>query len=309
MFGPTTDVPALSLVIPVYNAADLLPDTLAAVDHFLTHAPRRVEVLFVDDCSSEVETQIVLEDFTRRRDDVRVLRNACNRGKGYSVTRGMLAARGRYRVFTDVDLAYPLDQVHRIVDELARGADVAIACRVLPESRYLMSPTFFHYLYTRHLMSRAFNRVVQAFLLPGILDTQAGLKGFTAAAAELCFGRSTIPGFGFDIECLYIAQRHGLTIKQTAVNFRYDDEPTTVRFARDTSRMLQDIWQVRTNAWRGQYAVATTRFEFPAEDRWIPGIHTPPHGIPVRGSGGQEVRRSGTANDLGTPRLPEVVPG
>jgi dolichyl-phosphate beta-glucosyltransferase len=281
MFGPTTDVPALSLVIPVYNAADQLPATLQAVDLFAARSPDRLEVLFVDDCSTEVETQLMLEDYARGRDGVRVLRNARNRGKGFSVTRGMLAARGRHRVFTDVDLAYPLDQVHRIVDELAHGADVAIACRVLPESRYLMSPSFFHYLYTRHLMSRAFNRVVQTFLLPGILDTQAGLKGFTAAAAELCFRRTTIPGFGFDIECLYIAQQHGLAIRQTAVNFRYDDEPTTVRFARDSSRMLQDIWQVRTNAWRGQYAAANTGFVFPDEDRWTPGVHTPAHGVPT----------------------------
>jgi dolichyl-phosphate beta-glucosyltransferase len=281
MFDPTTDVPALSIVIPVYNAADQLPGTLDAVDRFASHYASRLELLFVDDCSTQLETQLMLEDFASRRDDARVLRNAHNRGKGFSVARGMLAARGRHRVFTDVDLAYPLEEVHRIVDELSRGADVAIACRVLPESRYLMSPTFFHYLYTRHLMSRAFNRVVQTFLLPGILDTQAGLKGFTAEAAQLCFGRSTIPGFGFDIECLYIAQQHGLTIKQTAVSFRYDDEPTTVRFARDSSRMLQDIWQVRLNAWRGQYAIGNTCFVFPEEDRWTPGVHTPPHGIPA----------------------------
>ena len=133
-------------------------------------------------------------------------------------------------------------------------------------------------------MSRWFNKVVQAFLLPGILDTQAGLKGFTAEAARLCFSRSTIPGFGFDIECLYIAQQHGLAIKQTAVNFRYDDEPTTMRFASDSRRMLLDIWRVRTNAWRGQYAAANKRFVFPVEDQWGSGIHTPPHGMPVRGS-------------------------
>ena len=284
MFGPVTDVPMLSLVIPVYNAADQLPTTLDSVDQFVSRYAGHPEVVFVDDCSTEVETQLILEDFARQRDYARVLRNAQNRGKGYSVTRGMLAARGRYRVFTDVDLAYPLDQVHRIVDELVNGADVAIACRVLPESRYLMSPSFFHYLYTRHLMSRAFNRVVQTFLLPGILDTQAGLKGFTAESAELCFSRATIPGFGFDIECLYVAQQHGLTIKQTAVSFRYDDEPTTVRFARDSSRMLRDIWQVRTNAWRGQYAASVGRFEFPADDRWLPGVHTPPHGIPASSS-------------------------
>jgi dolichyl-phosphate beta-glucosyltransferase len=280
MFGPTTDVPALSLVIPVYNAADQLPATLDAVSRFASRYSDRIEVLFVDDCSSEVETRLILEDFVRRTDFARVLRNAHNRGKGFSVTRGMLAARGRHRVFTDVDLAYPLDQVHKIVAALSNGADVAIACRVLPESRYLMSPSFFHYLYTRHLMSRAFNKVVQTFLLPGILDTQAGLKGFTAEAAKLCFSRTSIPGFGFDIECLYIAQQHGLSIEQTAVSFRYDDEPTTVRFARDSSRMLQDIWQVRINAWRGQYAAGTPRFVFPAEDQWVPGVHTPPHGVP-----------------------------
>ncbi|MEP6619616.1 MAG: glycosyltransferase [bacterium] len=282
MLGRTTDVPALSLVIPVYNAADQLPATLTAVDGFATRYPGAVEVLFVDDHSTEVETQVILQDFTRQRGYARVLRNAQNRGKGFSVTRGMQAARGRYRVFTDVDLAYPLDEVHKIVGELESGADIAIACRVLPESRYLMSPSFFHYLYTRHLMSRAFNKVVQYFLLPGILDTQAGLKGFTAEAAQLCFSRTTIPGFGFDIECLYIAQQHGLEIKQTAVNFRYDDEPTTVRFARDSNRMLQDIWKVKTNAWRGQYVAANKRFVFPEEDQWAAGVHTPPHGLAMR---------------------------
>jgi dolichyl-phosphate beta-glucosyltransferase len=277
MLGPTADRPALSLVIPVYNAADQLPATLDAIDSFVLRYPSALEVLFVDDHSPEVETQRLLANFARTRSYARVLRNQVNSGKGFSVTRGMLAARGRHRVFTDVDLAYPLDQIDRIVAELEAGADIAIACRVLPESRYLMSPSFFHYLYTRHLMSRAFNKVVRTFLLPGILDTQAGLKGFTAAAATLCFSRTTIPGFGFDIECLYVAQQHGLAIKQTAVNFRYDDEPTTVRFARDSNRMLKDIWKVKTNAWRGQYAVANQRFIFPAEDhQWTPEIEIGP---------------------------------
>ena len=284
MLDPMTDVLSLSLIIPVYNAADQLPATLKAVDAFATLYPGTVEVVFVDDHSSEVETQFILEDFARRHGYARLLRNSTNRGKGFSVTRGMAAARGKYRVFTDVDLAYPLDEVRKIVGALEAGSDVAIACRVLPESRYLMSPTFFHYLYTRHLMSRGFNKVVQAFLLPGILDTQAGLKGFTAEAAKLCFSRTTIPGFGFDIECLYIAQQHGLAIAQTAVNFRYDDEPTTMRFASDSRRMFLDIWRVRTNAWRGQYAAANKRFVFPVEDQWGAGVHTPPHGLPVRAS-------------------------
>ena len=281
MLSPTTGAPALSLVIPVYNATRQLAETREAVDTFASRYPASLEVLFVDDHSSEVETQIILEDFARHRLYARVLRNTSNRGKGFSVARGMLAARGSYRVFTDVDLAYPLDQVERIVADLHSGADVAIACRVLPGSRYHMSASFFHYLYTRHLMSRAFNKVVQAFLLPGILDTQAGLKGFTAEAASLCFSRTTIPGFGFDVESLYIAQQHGLAIKQTAVNFRYDSERSTVRFVRDSNRMLKDIWKVKTNALRGQYAIPNQRFSFPAEDRiGAPALDLPGPGNP-----------------------------
>ncbi len=284
MHGPTK-VPALSLVIPVYNAADQLPTTLESVDRFVTLYPGSVEVVFVDDHSTELETQAILEDFTRRTAWARLLRNARNGGKGFSVARGMLAARGRVRVFTDVDLAYPHDEEHKTVRDIEGGADIAIACRVLPESRYMMSPSFFHYLYTRHLMSRAFNKVVQTFLLPGILDTQAGLKGFTAEAAKVCFSRATIPGFGFDIECLYIAQQHAMVIQQTAVNFRYDDEPTTMRFARDSRRMLIDIWRVRMNALRGNYRAANERFVFPAEDRWPVGVNTPAHSLdPIRQS-------------------------
>src|SRR5207247_11251156 len=179
--------------------------------------------------------------------EVAVLRNEANRGKGFSVARGMLAARGRYRVFTDADLAYPLDEIAHIVHRLATGSDVAIACRVLPESRYLMSPSFFHYLYTRHVMSRVFNRVVRLVFLPRILDTQAGLKGFTARASELIFPRLTIAGFGFDVELLYVARKHGLKVTQQAVHYRYDDEPTTVRFVADAVGMLEDLARIRWN--------------------------------------------------------------
>src|SRR5438128_10248860 len=207
---------------------------------FTAAQPRAAELILVDDASQPPAARL-LADFGRAAPGVTVLRNDPNRGKGFSVARGMQCAHGSYRVFLDADLAYPVDEITKIVRELETGSDVAIACRVLPESRYLMSPSFFHYLYTRHVMSRVFNRVVRTALLPGILDTQAGLKGFTAPAAELVFPRLTIPGFGFDVEVLYIARKHGLRMKQVAVQYRYDDEPSTVRFAADAAGMVRDL--------------------------------------------------------------------
>ena len=244
--------PHLSLIVPVYNGADRLASSLEQIHDFLRAQPYLAELVLVDDCSNS-ETRKILEDFVWGKSMMRLLRNEENRGKGFAVTRGMRAAVGSYRVFTDADLAYPVSEVGKILADLEGGADVAIACRVLAESRYLMSPTFFSYLYTRHVMSRVFNAMVRWTLIPRVLDTQAGLKGFTAHAAEIVFPRVTIPGFGFDVEALFIAKKHQLSLAQTAVFFRYDEEPTTVRFAEDALTMMRDLFRIRRNDWRGRY--------------------------------------------------------
>ena len=92
-----------------------------------------------------------------------------------------------------------------------------------------------------------------AQLLREVLDTQAGLKGFTADAVAEVFPRVTIPRFGFDVEALFIAQKRGFSVKQTAVHFRYDDEPTSVSFAQSAFVMAGEVLQVRFNDWRGRY--------------------------------------------------------
>jgi glycosyltransferase involved in cell wall biosynthesis len=248
-----TPAPHLSLIVPVYNGADRLPSSLEQLREFLCAQPYASELILVDDCSHD-ETRGLLEKFAGEMSTVRLIRNDENRGKGHAVSRGMRAAVGKFRVFTDADLAYPASEVSKILADLEGGADVAIACRVLAESRYLMSPTFFSYLYTRHVMSRIFNAMVRWTLIPRVLDTQAGLKGFTAHAAEIVFPRITIPRFGFDVEALFIARKHELSLAQTPVYFRYDEEPTTVRFVEDAFRMIRDLVHIRRNDWRGRYA-------------------------------------------------------
>ncbi len=248
----TAPEPHLSLVVPVYNEGERLASSLDRLQQFRAGLERSSELLLVDDCS-EPRTNALLDGFARATPGVTLLRNDENRGKGFSVSRGMLAARGAFRVFTDADLAYPPGEVSKIVRDLEAGADVAIACRVLPESRSVMSPTFFSYLYTRHVMSRMYNALVRLVLIDGVLDTQAGLKGFTARAAGLIFPRVSIPRFGFDVEALFIARKHGLVIRQTAVDFRYDEEATTVKFAQDAVRMARDLVRIRENDRRGRY--------------------------------------------------------
>jgi len=250
--APSPAHPQVSIVIPTWNGGAQLRATLEHLAEYRAALDFTTEIVIVDDCS-ERSTARVVEDFADNNERTVVFRNDRNRGKGHAVARGMLNATGAFRIFVDSDLAYPSSQITKLIRGLESGSDVVIACRVLPESRYVMSPTFFHYLYTRHLMSRLFNRLAQWVLLPGILDTQAGLKGFTAHAAETIFSRQTLCGFGFDLECLFIARSHHLEIEQVPVDFHYNDEPSTISFAKHGVEMLMDLVRVRRNGARGIY--------------------------------------------------------
>ena len=126
--SPDPSMPFLSVVVPVHHGAERLPARLHDLREFLTTRSFTTELVLVDDGSEPVAAGI-LADFAATRAGVTLIRNHENRGKGYSVARGMLAARGAYRVFTDADLAYPPPEILKILGQLQEGADVAIACR------------------------------------------------------------------------------------------------------------------------------------------------------------------------------------
>lgn len=286
----------VSLVVPVHHCEGSLDGLFGELDRFLSAAPVVCELVLVDDHGAHPTASGELRRFADARQNVRLVSNDRNRGKGYSVARGMLEAVGAYRVFTDADLAYPLEEVWKIVSRLESGADVAIACRVHPESQYTMSARYLRYIYTRHVMSRVFNSMARMTLVPGVLDTQAGLKGFTAAAAREVFSRVTIAGFGFDLECLFLARRMAMRIAQVPVHFRYADEPTTVRFARDVGTMAADLARIRWRGWTGHYArpraVELPRSPKPSPVKVPAGAVAPSSGALLRSSREREATLS-----------------
>jgi dolichyl-phosphate beta-glucosyltransferase len=242
----------LSIIVPVRNGEARLPDDLRAIAEFRRTRPFPTEIVLVDDGSEAPAARIL--DGWGAQDGFVLVRNEVHSGKGRAVRRGLLAARGAFRILLDADLSYPLEEITKVLAALEAGSDVVVACRVHAESRYVMSPVFFRYLYTRHLLSRIFNALVRHTVLPDILDSQAGLKGLTGAAAERVVPKLTIAGFAFDVELLYVAHLHGLRMRQVPVTFRYDSEPTTVRFVADGWRMVRDLATIRSNGIRGRYA-------------------------------------------------------
>lgn len=249
----------LTFVLPVYNGGRFLDATLRDAWAWLSSRGLTFELLVVDDGSVDATAEI-LRRFAAQTPPLPnarfvALRNAQNRGKGFSLRRAFLAARGERIVFTDADLTYAMPNVESVLRALADGAQVACGSRMHADSRYVIAPTFFPKLYTRHLMGRVFNLLVRAVVVPGIRDTQAGLKGFSREAARELAARVRLDRFSFDVEMLFVARRLGLRIAECPVEFVYRKEPSTVRFVADSLRMARDMLLVRWRGWRHQYDV------------------------------------------------------
>ncbi|MGH9467871.1 MAG: dolichyl-phosphate beta-glucosyltransferase [Terriglobales bacterium] len=227
----------LSVVIPAFNEAARLPATLAALDAYFRAQARAVEILVVDDGSSDATGTLPLPaaggNIVWER-----LRNPGNRGKGYSVRRGMLAVHGERRLFTDADLSAPIEELGKLEAALDRGADIAIGSR---RRRDLIRA---HQSWFRENAGRMFNRMVRVGLGLPYVDTQCGFKLFTGASAEAIFPEQHIEGWGFDPELLFLARRKGYRIEEVPVVWSHA-EGAKIRMLRDSVGMARDAVSIR----------------------------------------------------------------
>ncbi len=234
------------MIIPAYNEESRLPGYLEEVLAYLGRQAPSSEVIVVDDGSSD-NTAALVERFSAAEPRVRLIRLPRNRGKGFAVKTGMLAARGALRLFTDADGATPIGELERLRKAVEVGADVAVASRAMRDDSRNVA-TRLH----RKVMGTVFNWIVRTFAVRGINDTQCGFKLFTADAAATAFPLQSISGFGFDVEVLYICVKKGFRIKEVPVNWS-DVKGSKVRLVRDSVRMFRDILTVRRNDRRGLY--------------------------------------------------------
>jgi dolichyl-phosphate beta-glucosyltransferase len=261
--------PALSLIFPCFNEAERLPRTLATYLAALSRRPGEVEVLVVDDGSTD-QTFAVASAVAARDARVRVIRTRRNRGKGFGVRTGVLAAAGQLIVFTDADGSYEPCEMARVVAALAE-APVAIGSRPAGSATGPLA---------RRTASILFNRAIQALLQLPFRDTQCGLKGFRRQAALEVFSRARLDGFAFDAEVLVLARRLGLPVTEVGVRAEERDG-SKVQLAMDALRMLGDVLSVARWAAMGAYDLPDG-----AVPELSPDSVVMAPGLPATGAGG-----------------------
>lgn len=236
--------PILSIIIPSYNDARTLHDQLPGLLTYLSMQNIENEIIIVDDGSfSPAETESVA-----RKLGCLFLANKPNQGKGAAVRRGMQHAKGDFRIYTDVDIPFQFESIEKFLHYLkVKEFDVVMGDRTLPESKYFadISPA-------RKIGSAIFSFFVGRFVTTGLFDTQCGLKGFRAEAANDVFSVSSIKGFAFDVEVLYIALKRNYDIKRLPVILRCQ-EGSSINLVKHGTSMLLDLFKIKWNHIRGKY--------------------------------------------------------
>ena len=238
--------PKVSIVVPAFNEAGRIGETLHRIETFIKRMPWSAEVIVVDDGSRDETCNMVSG---LKFPGLRLLQNQTNHGKGFAVKSGVLAASGDYVMFSDADLSAPIDELEKLLSTAEQQqADVVIGSRAVDRS--LIEK---HQSRGREVGGMIFNVMVRMILGLRISDTQCGFKLFKRASIEPVFKKMTIDGFGFDPEILFLATRARLKILEIPVRWSHA-EGSKIRFMRDSVRMFSDLLLIRWNQITGRYS-------------------------------------------------------
>jgi dolichyl-phosphate beta-glucosyltransferase len=235
----------LSIVIPAYNEARRLPETLRVIDAYAQRWSQPVELIVVDDGSADGTAEIVRDVAAELEIAVRLFRHAPNRGKGFALKVGFAASRGETILFTDADLATSFAFSDALLAELEH-AEMAIGSRKLTGARIPVRQPWL-----RERMGRAFTFLVR-HLIVDVSDVTCGFKAFRGDVGRDLFARCRIYDWSFDAELLHVATEREVRIVEVPVEWR-DQEGTKVRLLRDALVSLLGLARIRWNALRGIY--------------------------------------------------------
>jgi dolichyl-phosphate beta-glucosyltransferase len=230
----------LSVVIPAYNEEERLRRHMPGVVEFLRAKDLRCEIIVVNDGSKDGTAQATKE-LAKTYPMVRLISLDPNRGKGGAVRAGMLAATGRFVLFTDADQSTPISELDKLLETLEGGAcDVAIGSRAVRGAE-VKQPQAWH----RALAGKLFGLATKVLCIRGVADTQCGFKAMTREAAQTLFPQVTSDSAIFDIEMLVVATREGYRVAEVPVKWVHDPDTRIPYDLRRALRIWGELFRIR----------------------------------------------------------------
>jgi dolichyl-phosphate beta-glucosyltransferase len=202
--------PWISVVVPAYNEERGIAATVTALRDWLERNDTRPYEVIVVDNASEDRTAAEVEPLVDH-ERIQLLRNERNRGKGYSVRRGMLAAKGELCLHCDADCAPSLASLPAML-ALLEDADVVVGSRLAPGAELGRRQHL-----GRRIVGRSFQMLCRAVLSEPTTDLYCGFKLWRGPVAEDVFTRIHLDGWTFDAEALAMARALGYRLTETGI--------------------------------------------------------------------------------------------
>ena len=245
----------ISLIIPCYNEeVNIQKGVLDKIGNFTKNDSRFEEVIIVDDGSDDQTKFIIKKEYLKQFQKFRLVENS-HQGKAFAVLTGIKQAEGDYVIFTDIDLATPIDEVEKLIAKTKDGGQIIIGSR---NNSRKGAPLL------RKIMAKGFIVIRNVIIgLKGVRDTQCGFKLFEKKAAlkiidklqvfhDKRIAKDSSVSAGFDIEFLFLGQKLGYKIIEVPVIWRHV-ETKNVNFIRDTIETLVDIFKIKLLDLQGRY--------------------------------------------------------
>lgn len=241
--------PAISIMIPAYEEVGRLGGSVRKILSYIENEKLNAELIVVDDGSNDATAErakLACSDFPHI--PTKVIRYEENRGKGFAVKTGLLAAAGDVALFTDADLSTPIEEMPKLVQPILDGEfDLTFGSRALDRSLIGV-----HQPWRREQGGKVFNLIVRKLTGLPFWDTQCGFKAFNMKKFRPLLDVMKIDRFGFDVEFIYVANLHKLKLKEIPVRWN-DDARSKVSVFRDSTRMFNEVRLIRKYAKNGEY--------------------------------------------------------
>lgn len=205
-----------SVVVPAFNESERVGSEIKRLLTLLAEENVDYQVVVVDDGSTD-GTYSQLEILQREHDVVEVVSNPDNRGKGNALKKGFasLEQETDYIIFFDADGDIKPESVVELI-ETEQEADILAASKWHDESEV-------EYPFTRTMLSRIFSVFVRIYLGLDVKDSQTGLKLVRYEVLETLVPESSLDGYAFDTEILYLGKNHGYTVLEVPVWLEFGD--------------------------------------------------------------------------------------
>lgn len=237
----------LSVVIPVYNEDILIKNTIQETVKFLNSHSFNYEIIIVDDGSRDNTIKIAKETAEELNSNIIILKNDVNYGKGYSLKKGIMSAKGEIILFFDADLSTPLKALNEMLPFFDQGYDIVMSSRHLPDSEILVRQSRI-----REFAGKIFYKIIFSFFLKDITDTNCGFKAYQRAIGQKLYSLLTINRWGFDAEIIYLAQKLGCKIKEIPVSWS-NKVNSKVKIVSAILGTIKELVQIKINDWKGRY--------------------------------------------------------